>query len=44
MHRTLGPGKAETLVGLLTRVAKALVAESVPIGGPGTSQSSGDKP
>jgi hypothetical protein len=44
MHRTLGPGEAETLVGPLTWVAKALVAEAVPIGGPRTSQSSGDQP
>jgi len=32
MLRALGPGEAETLVGLLTRVAAALNAESVPVG------------
>jgi hypothetical protein len=35
----LGPGEAETLVGLLTRVAEALNAESVPVGGSTSSHS-----
>ena len=43
MLGTLQPGEAETLVGLLTRVAEALAAEAVPVGGPGSSHSSGDE-
>lgn len=44
MLRMTGPGEAETLAGLLTRVAGALAAEAVPVGGPDTSHSSGDEP
>ena len=33
MLGALAPGEAETLVGLLTRVAEALNGESVPVGG-----------
>ena len=43
MLGALGPGEADTLVGLLTRVAGALDAESVSVGGPGPSHSSGDE-
>ena len=43
MVGALRPGEAETLVGLLTRVAGALAAEAVPVGGPGSSHSSGDE-
>jgi DNA-binding MarR family transcriptional regulator len=43
MHAVLRPGEAETLVGLLTRVAGALAPEAVPPGGPDSSfSSSGD--
>jgi DNA-binding MarR family transcriptional regulator len=37
--RALRPGEAETLVGLLTRVAEALNAESVAVGGSTSSRS-----
>ena len=43
MLGALGTGEAEVLVGLLTRVADALAAEAVPVGGPGSSHSSGDE-
>jgi DNA-binding MarR family transcriptional regulator len=43
MLGALGPGEAETLVGLLTRVAEALAAEAVPVGGPESSHSFGDE-
>ena len=43
MLRTLGPGEAETLAGLLTRVAGALATEAVPVGGPDAFHSSGDE-
>jgi DNA-binding MarR family transcriptional regulator len=43
MFGALGPGEAETLVGLLTRVAEALAADAVPVGGLGSSHSSGDE-
>ena len=43
MLGTLEPGEAETLVGLLTRVAEALAAGAVPVGGPEFSHSSGDE-
>jgi DNA-binding MarR family transcriptional regulator len=39
----LRPGEAETLVGLLSRVAEALAAEAVPVGGLRSSHSSGDE-
>jgi DNA-binding MarR family transcriptional regulator len=42
MLAALGPGEAETLVGLLTRVAGVLTAEAVAVGGPGSFHSSGD--
>jgi DNA-binding MarR family transcriptional regulator len=35
----IGPGEAATLVGLLTRIAEALNAESVPVGGSISSHS-----
>lgn len=40
---TLRPGEADTLARLLTRVAEALAAETVPAGGPGPSHLSGDE-
>jgi DNA-binding MarR family transcriptional regulator len=43
MLGALRPGEAETLVGLLSRVAQALAAEAVPVGGQGSSHSSGDE-
>ena len=43
MLGALRPGEAEMLVGLLTRVAEALAAEPVPVGGPGSTHSSGDE-
>ena len=43
MLGVLGPGEAETLVGLLTRVTEALAADAVPVGGPGSSHSSGEE-
>jgi DNA-binding MarR family transcriptional regulator len=43
MLGTLEPGEAESLVGLLTRVAGVLTAEAVAVGGPGSSHSSGDE-
>jgi DNA-binding MarR family transcriptional regulator len=44
MLGALAPGEAETLVRLLTRVAEALNAESVPVGGPTSSHSPEDEP
>jgi DNA-binding MarR family transcriptional regulator len=43
MLGALQPGEAEALVGLLTRVAGVLAAEAAPVGGPGSSLSSGDE-
>ena len=43
MVGALGPGEAETIVGLLTRITEALVADAVPVGGPGSSHTSGDE-
>jgi DNA-binding MarR family transcriptional regulator len=43
MLGALGPGEAETLVGLLRRVAEALAAEAMAVGGRGSSHSSGDE-
>ena len=43
MLGALEPGEAETLVGLLTRVAAALAVAAVPVGGPTSSHSSGDE-
>ena len=43
MVGALGPCEAETLVGLLTRVAEALAADAVAVGGPGSSHSSRDE-
>jgi DNA-binding MarR family transcriptional regulator len=43
MLGALGPGEAETLVGLLTRVAAALAVDVDPVGAPTTSHSSGDE-
>jgi DNA-binding MarR family transcriptional regulator len=43
MVGALAPGEAETLVGLLTRVTEALAADAVPVGGRGSSHSSGDE-
>jgi DNA-binding MarR family transcriptional regulator len=43
MPGPLRPGEADTLVGLLTRVAESLAAGRVAVGGPGTSHSSGDE-
>jgi DNA-binding MarR family transcriptional regulator len=43
MVDALGPGETETLVGLLTQVAGALAADAVPVGGRGSSHSSGDE-
>lgn len=43
MLGALGPGEAELLVGLLTRVAEALASEAVPVGGPVFTHSSGDE-
>lgn len=42
MLKALTPDEADTLVGLLTRVAGALAAEAAPAGGPGSSHPSED--
>jgi DNA-binding MarR family transcriptional regulator len=44
MLGALGPGEAETLVGLLARVAEALNAAPAPVGGSASSNSPGDEP
>ena len=44
MLGALRPGEAETLVRLLGRVAEALNAECVPVGGPTSSHSPEDEP
>jgi DNA-binding MarR family transcriptional regulator len=44
MLGALEPGEAETLVRLLARVAEALNAESVRVGGSTESHSQGDEP
>ena len=43
MLGALQPGEVETLVGLLTRVAEVLAADTLPVGGSGSSHSSGDE-
>jgi DNA-binding MarR family transcriptional regulator len=43
MVGALGTDEADALVGLLTRVAEALAAEAVPVGGPGSSHPTGDE-
>ncbi len=43
MLGALRPGEAETLVGLLSRIAEVLATEAVPVGGPGSSHTSGDE-
>src|SRR5688572_17043829 len=43
MLGALGPGEAATLVGLLSRVAEALAAEAVTVGGPGSLTLPGTK-
>ena len=44
MLGALEPGEAETLVGLLARVAGALAPEAVPVGGPASSHPPEDEP
>lgn len=44
MLGALEPAEAETLVRLLTRVAEALTADAVPVGGPASSLSQEDEP
>jgi hypothetical protein len=44
MLGALAPGEAETLVQLLARVAAALNAQPVPVGGPTSSPSPKDEP